>query len=52
MTLLERIKANKNVYNDFLGWLEYECDGEEESEERAEEYAELLGIFNPLGIHF
>lgn len=49
-TNLQRIKANKQAYEDFKAWLDHECDGMEESEELAEEYIELLELFNPLNI--
>lgn len=52
MSILERIRNNPVAYEDFKAWIENECFGEEESEELAQEYAELLEMFNPLGIKF
>lgn len=51
-SLLERIKSNPAVYADFKAWMEHECEGEEEDELHAEEYSEILQVFNPLNIKF
>lgn len=47
---LEKIRSNSDAYEDFQEWIEHEFDDCEETEERAQEYIELLEVFNPLGI--
>lgn len=47
---LEKIRSNSKAYEDFKGWIEHEFSDGKETEERAHEYIELLGVFNPLGI--
>ena len=47
---LEKIRSNSKAYEDFKGWIEHEFSDGKETEKRAHEYIELLGVFNPLGI--
>lgn len=44
---LDIINRDRNLREDFMDWLDYECDGQEPSEELAQEFIELESMFRP-----